>query len=176
MNDEILQHHFDEVFNALQDRENFEIFTKLKYVQSPKVKQIFFKIVSPSQVNSITSFQDNNVRRVSQTLRSNRPATVSTTARAKAIFRPANQKSFSGPLHKLVNSSSPSPRSYCRDSMSSRPLSPRPITPGSIASNSRQTSENYNNLLDECPYCGRYFLGDYLRIHEEKCEQENFHC
>ncbi|XP_060529610.1 uncharacterized protein LOC132704022 [Cylas formicarius] len=50
MNDEILQHHFDEVFSALQDKENFEIFTKIKHIKTPRVKRTFFKIMSPSDM------------------------------------------------------------------------------------------------------------------------------
>ncbi|KAG5889908.1 hypothetical protein JTB14_008054 [Gonioctena quinquepunctata] len=46
MNDEVIQHHFDEVFSALQDKENFEIFTKLKPANEPRIRKTIVNILS----------------------------------------------------------------------------------------------------------------------------------
>ncbi|VEN51943.1 unnamed protein product [Callosobruchus maculatus] len=45
MDDAIIQHHFEEVFSALQDRENFEIFTKMKPTKYPRIKRTLVKIL-----------------------------------------------------------------------------------------------------------------------------------
>ncbi|CAH1967745.1 unnamed protein product [Acanthoscelides obtectus] len=45
MDDSIIQHHFEEVFNALQDREYFEIFTKMRPAKYPRIKRTLVKIL-----------------------------------------------------------------------------------------------------------------------------------
>ncbi|ENN79193.1 hypothetical protein D910_01232 [Dendroctonus ponderosae] len=187
MDDEILQHHFDEVFSALQDRENFEIFTKIKQTREPRVKQTFFKIVTPSQVNSSASvdgarFHARTPQRYTSqnafklTPFNSRPSSASTTTvKAKATFRPSI--TMPRPNSPRLSSRPNSPRPFSRGSttMSSRTLSPRPITPRSAPSNSKYYTpkENSSDVLGECSYCGRFFLGDYLLVHEEKCSQED---
>lgn len=191
MDDEILQHHFDEVFSALQDRENFEIFTKLKQTREPRVKRTFFKIVTPSQVNSNASvegarFQSRTPQRyISQnvfklTPYNSRPSSASTTTvKTKATFRPSI--TMPRPTSPRLCSRPSSPRPFSRGSTtmsrSSRTLSPRPITPRSAASNSKYYTpkENISDILGECRYCGRFFLGEYLFVHEEKCSQEDLY-
>lgn len=153
MNDEVLQHHFDEVFGALQDRENFEIFTKLKATSQPRVKKTFFKIVTSSQVNSGGTIEDAGVQeRVHKRFTFHTPydCRSTCTVKAKAVFRPKSPR--------VINS---------------RPMSPQPVTSSSIGSTSRYCSlrEDASDVLGECRHCGRYFLGDYLVIHEDKCSE-----
>lgn len=169
MNDEVLQHHFDEVFGALQDRENFEIFTKLKPTSQPRVKRTFFKIVTPSQVNSGGSIEDAEVQeRVPKRFSFHTPydCRSTCTVKARAVFRPKSPR--------VINSRPMSPRFFPRSPAGSRPMSPQPVTSSSMGSTSRYCSlrEDTSDVLGECRHCGRYFLGDYLVIHEDKCSEE----
>ncbi|KAF7279430.1 hypothetical protein GWI33_007248 [Rhynchophorus ferrugineus] len=141
MNAELLQHHFDQVFTVLQDRENFEIFTKIKQCRSPRIQKTFFKIIDESDVacpsgkSTISALTRNPRRQISlSTLNpspyNSRPSSAS-VVKARGIFRPHS----------------------------------RPATPSSDSS-----GEVGDNCLGQCKQCGRYFLGNYLTIHEEKCE------
>lgn len=197
MDDEILQHHFDEVFSALQDRENFEIFTKIKPVETPKIKRTFFKIVTRSQMNSNASIDEMGMlerspRRYSSQNNfklspyNSRPSSASTTtvkARAtiKPIQRPLSPKqSLPRPASPRLSTTRPtSPRPFSRGSssrtISSRTLS-RPLSPPSMTSNSKYSTvrEYGSDSLLECGYCGRYFLGKHLNLHEEMCKRDYF--
>ncbi|CAH1155921.1 unnamed protein product [Phaedon cochleariae] len=120
MNDAVIQHHFEEVFNALQEKDNFEIFTKIKAVTKPRVRKIITNIIeSPSLLQDESLSED---------------------------------ESRFGKSEDLTLSSSYRPKSFKSEAVASR-----------------DNKVEMRNTLFECRFCGRYILGDFLEVHEEKC-------
>nr|CAH7757051.1 unnamed protein product [Callosobruchus chinensis] len=63
MDDAIIQHHFEEVFSALQDRENFEIFTKMKPTKYPRIKRTLVKILKQKSQEPLTDPEESEFLR-----------------------------------------------------------------------------------------------------------------
>lgn len=177
MDDTVIQHHFDEVFMALQDVENFEIFSRLRKGNTPKVNRTLVKIIhSDTQKNNPEPDSD--------------PAESAKISDFSVEIKNILKKGSSSIHNEQQNNSRTSPRQSrtqkCETSFSK--LNPSVNLNASKYSNkslykkriykTSLTTTNkvrkMENTISVCKFCGRYILGDFLEIHQEKCRSENF--
>lgn len=149
MHDEILQHHFDEVFNSLQDQENFEIFTGMRPVATPKVKKTLVKIVRSAPTPPATPPGPYSQATTDSTESMSVFSLVSKNARKHSHVSPGIPDNQSGSSASIAGKLYFMPSQQERKKIASR------------------------NTLFECKNCGRYILGDFLAIHEEQCGDES---
>lgn len=180
MDEAIIQHHFDEVFMALQDVENFEIFSRMKKIPTPKVRRTLVKIINPvgdedsvdaqsdieepismskfaSQLKTMLNRSTNNTPQ--GTPGNSRPSSRSSAVR-KLITTPSKLKMVLSPNLSLNTSSDSTKSSVVKKLYSSSLMK-------------REKGVELRNTLFECKYCGRFILGDFLKIHEENCGTES---
>lgn len=150
MYDDTLQHHFDEVFKALQDQENFEIFTGMRPTKTPRVKKTLVKIIRPAASSPPAP-----------------PPNYSQTT----VDMDSMTSTFSVPSKNVRK------RSYDThtETSESQPKSSASITGKLYFLPPREERQKIaaRNTLFECKYCGRYVLGDFLTIHEDQCGDES---
>lgn len=176
MDDAVIQHHFDEVFMALQDVGNFEVFTGAKKISTPKVHRTLVKIVKSTTETGNQDMQSNSeIKESISKLSSELKSTMYSSSNAfRSNTRPSSQVSTMRPNSRA---SAPSklttpkigPCNIVSDTGKSTGL--RKVHSSSLPK--RKVNTELRNTLFECKNCGRFFLGDFLKTHEEKCQNKN---
>lgn len=157
---------------ALQDVENFEIFTRMKKATTPKIHRTLVKIVSPAvkephdpaSVSKFTSQFKKLINKRDNDSHLGTPANSRPSSRASNVRRlgstPSNSKLQLTPSL-ILNVSDESTKFSGIGKLYSESLM------------QREKSAELKNTLFECKYCGRFILGDFLEMHEEKCGTES---
>lgn len=184
MNDAVIEHHFDEVFTALQDIENFEIFTRAKKGPTPRIHRTIVKIVDPAHnavEQGIQTEKHENIdlsqfasrlksmltRSTNNTPVNSRP-TSSTSTKGKIAKTPSktsDSERLIRTISKIVSSSAASDFKTSTDS--SRSSGVKKLFSSNLME--RENSVEMKNSLFECKYCKRFILGDFIEIHEANC-------
>lgn len=175
MNDAIIQHHFDEVFLALQDVENFEIFSKMKKGNTPKIHRTLVKLVESTEDDSLenqnVTEEPPNLPKFASQLRnflnrSNNNTPLRTPSNSGPSSRSAVTKLVCNSSKLKINMNqrtNPNTGSESTKSCGVKKLH------SSTIMKKGENSVEMRNTLFECQFCGRFILGDFLEIHEEKC-------
>lgn len=180
MNDAIIQHHFDEVFLALQDVENFQLFSRMKKSNTPKIHRTLVKLVESTEdddsleIQSYTEERTDISKIASQLKNMLNRSTPNTPAETPNNSRPQSRSSA---VRKVIVSPSKLKMNF-NQSLNLNTSSESTKTSGvrklfSTSLMNREKSVEMRNTLFECKYCGRYILGDFLEVHEEKCGTES---
>lgn len=157
MDEAVIQHHFDEVFSALQDRENFEIFTKQKTSRYPRIRKTLVKIVDPSKNDATTNLQcDSDITESSRNFYSK---FINSSPKDDILpYRPASRYSQDTTCAYRDSNSSNKTSAVSSDQQYSTLVDPN--------------TENRKKLF-ECSYCGRYILGEFVKCHEKYCKSQH---
>lgn len=180
MNEALIQHHFDEVFMALQDVENFEIFSRIKKAATPRIRRTLFKIITSAddeEIVNVDSYNDGNasVSRTASQLksvldRSNNNTSTDTPSSSRPSSRSSTFRKIFTTSSKL-NAKPYASLNLNTSSDSTQSAGGRKVYSSSLMK--RDKNVEMRNTLFECKYCGRFILGDFLEVHEGNCGNES---
>lgn len=180
MNDATIQHHFDEVFLALQDVENFEIFSKMKKGCTPRIHRTLVKLVESSDEDNTSEKQNDieeqgSVSKFGSQLknllnRSSNNTPIGTPSNSRPSSRSSTIRKFITTPSKLKMTLTPSTNLYTT-SESTKSSGVKKVFSSTLMQ--REKSVEMRNTLFQCKFCGRFILGDFLEVHEENCGNES---